>query len=191
MSDLPQSSGPAVEPTASTVARVAAFLGGLCILVVGMIFSLGAALLAPLGMVVATKVQHARGHALSVLGHWLAAVGSVMVILSLLGAIGASVIPKASFDKYRRESDSVSAKQPPPAWIERMAPGTSKRLAEQRAKKPSANVQTVGMAFGAAFVVIFFGLVFGSIGWVGGALIGMGVQGRWPGSGASGAPPNG
>jgi len=187
MSDLPQSSGPAVEPTPSTVARVAALLGGVCIVLVAMVGSLGVAFFAPLGMFLTSRLWRARGRALPVLGHWLSAVGGVIIVLTALGAIGASVVPKASFDKFRRESDSISAKQPTPAWIERMAPGTAKRLAEQKTKKPSATAQTVGMAFGAAFVVIFFGLIFGSIGWVGGALIGLGVSGRWPGS-ASSAP---
>jgi hypothetical protein len=189
MSDFSQSAAspaPIVGSTASPVARVAAFLGGLCILLVAVVFSLGSALFAPLGMLIVAKVQHSRGRALSVLGHWLAAVASVMILFSLLGTIGASVVPKAAFDKFRRDSDSLSAKQPPPAWIERMAPGTTKRIAESK-RKESPRAQTLGMAFGAAFVVIFFGLVFGSLGWVGGALIGMGVKGYWPGSDASSA----
>jgi len=176
------------HPTAGTAARVAAYFGGICILVVATVISLGSALVAPLGMLVVAKVQRSRGRILSVLGHWLTAVGSVMILFALLGTVGASVIPKASFEKFRRESDSISAKQPPPAWIERMAPGTSQRIAEQKRKPPSATAQNVGMAFGAAFVVILFGLIFGSIGWVGGALIAVGVKGRWPGSDASSAP---
>jgi hypothetical protein len=187
MSDFSQSAAspaPILEPTASPVTRGAAFLGGLCILLVATVFSLGSALVAPLGMIIVTKIQHSRGRVLSVLGHWVAAVASVMVLFALLGTVGASVVPKAAFDKFRRQSDSLSAKQPPPAWIERMAPGTTKRIAESK-RKESATVQTLGMAFGAAFVVIFFGLVFGSLGWVGGALIGLGVKGHWPGSGAS------
>ena len=171
------------RPTASAIVRVAAFLGGLCILIVAMVISLGTVVFAPLAMLIVAKVQRSRGRVLSVLGHWLTAVASVMALLALIGTISASVIPKASFDKFQRQSDSLSANRPPPAWIERMAPGTTKRVAEAK-RKQSPTAETLGMAFGAAFVVVFFGLIFGSIGWVGGALIALAVKGYWPGSAA-------
>src|SRR5689334_22754220 len=113
MNDLSQSSPSPIQPTASAFARVLAFLGGLCILIVAMVISLGTVVFAPLAMLIVAKVQRSRGRVLSVLGHWLTAVASVMALLALIGTISASVIPKASFDKFQRQSDFLSANRPP------------------------------------------------------------------------------
>jgi len=41
---------------------------------------------------------------------------------------------------------------------------------------------TTMMPFGAAFALIFFSAFFGTIGWGGGMLLGLAINGRWPGA---------
>ena len=170
-------------PKAGTVARVVAFVAAFCILVVGALFSLGAVLLVPAGMALAGYVWRRRGRVLPAAGQWLAACCSATFLLLVVAGLVAALMPASTWKHVRQAADSAStasAHEPPPAWIERMYPGMSKRAAEAPAPSPSA--QTAMMAFGAAFALIFFAAFFGTIGWGGGMLLGLAIKGWWPGT---------
>ena len=161
--------------------RVFAFIGALVLIVVGSLFSLGATLLAPIAMAVGSRLWRQRGRTLSPMGHWVAALCGTALVAVFFGALFASIIPTGTWAKAVVASDSAqkaAAKEPPPTWLERIAPGAAARHAEH---PPSERAQTFTLALGAAMGLIFYVGFFGTIGWVCGMLIGFGVNGYWPG----------
>jgi hypothetical protein len=166
------------------LARGAALLGGLLLLAGGAVVSLGMVVLAPLGMAVAGYVQRRRGNPMTRGEHWIAASASVMVAVMLaLGAVLA-VAPPGTVRNAMQAADSASvasAKEPPPAWLERLGPGLSM---QQPSPGSSRMFAIVGGLLGISFAVGFFSAAFGSLGWGAGMLLGLAVSGRWPGSGA-------
>ena len=168
--------------------HVLAFLGGVFVLLLGFRGSLGAGLLAPAAMVIASGIWERRGRKLSATGHWVAALCGAAIVYVLFSGIVTKVTSEQSWNHMRRVADSVqkaSATAPPPAWLQRIAPA----MAARHARPPtSERAQTIGIAFGAAFGAFLWVGLYGSIAWAGGMLVGYGVNGRWPGS-AAGAPP--
>jgi hypothetical protein len=182
---------PATEPAAGAVPRVGAFLVALCLLIGGAVFSLGTVLFAPLGMAIATRLWRPRGRALQMVGHWLAAVSTVMALLVILAAVGASLVPKSALLGFKRTMDSATvASQQPQAvgrGIARATPSDTAKATGRVPRATSLTLTTITMSFGAAFVVIVFGAIFGSVGWAAGMLLGFAGKGRWPGAVSSAA----
>ena len=175
---------------AGTAARVFAFIGALLFLLLGAVFSLGAVLAAPLGMVVAGELRRGHGRGLSGGGRWLAASTGVAIVLLGWIALGMSLAPRGALDQIKRTADSTqtaSARTPPPAWIDRMYPGMSQRAAQT--PQPSERALTAMVAASAAFGFAFAVAFFGTVGWAGGMFLGLAVRGRWPGTVAPESPP--
>jgi hypothetical protein len=165
--------------------RVAACIGGLLLLFGGAVFSLGSVLFAPVGMGATAWVQRRRGHRMTRAGSWLAAVASVAIVLAVAGGVLTLVIPTETWRQARLAADSASAasaKEPPPAWLERMAPGATQRAAQSAPMSP--RVETAAMLLGGSIAVGLFAALFGSLGWVAGMLFGLAFSGHWPGSAA-------
>jgi len=181
---IPTSALPiAAEPKVGVIARIIAFVAALCVLIVGGVLSIGAVLLAPAVMAISGHVWRRRGRVLSAGGRWVAATCSAAIVLLLLAGLGAAMVPAGTWGQVNQARDSAqvaSAHRPPPAWVERIYPGMSRRAAQ--APPPSPSVMTTMMAFGAAFALIFFSAFFGTIGWGGGMLLGLAINGRWPGA---------
>jgi hypothetical protein len=170
-----------VEPIASTGARVGAALGGLVVLLGGAIVSLGAILVAPLGMLIGAAIWRQRGKTLPVVGHWVASLCGAAIVVFGLGAVTAAMIPRDTFSEVQKTIDSISRATPqPPA----RTPAESARRAAARRAMNSPKAMQVGMAYGFGFAAIFMALIAGTVGWVGGMLVGFAAKGRWPGSAA-------
>lgn len=165
-------------PRGGLAPRSGALVGGLVITIVALLMSAGVALLAPLGIWIAGRVQRRRGRALTGFGSWLAGTGSVVIgVLALALVIGAS-LPAGSWRRAGRELDAVRATQPapPPAWVERIAPGSARRAAAT--PPPSRTAMIVNLALGFEL----FTVMLGTLGWGGAMLLGYGARGRWPGA---------
>jgi len=178
------------DPNGGVAARVAAFIVALCVLIGGAVFSLGTVLFAPLGMAVATYVWRRRGRVLPIVGHWLAAVVSVMALLVILAAVGAGFVPSSTWTQLGHTMDSASVAQRQAAVARGMARATPRDTANATARVPGATsvtALTVMMSFGAVMLIIVFGAIFGSVGWAAGMLFGFAVKGRWPGAISSSA----
>ena len=178
------------EPNAGIAARVAAFVVALCVLVGGAVFSLGTVLFAPLGMAVAAYLWRRRGRALPIVGHWLAAVISVSTLLVILAAVGAGLVPKSTWEQFGHTMDSASVvaqRQAAARGIARSTPSDTAKATSRFPRATSLTATTITMSFGAAFVIIIFGAIFGSVGWAAGMLFGFAVKGRWPGAISSAA----
>ena len=121
------SSPSTLTPTASPIARVAAFVAGVVILGGGVVISAGGVLFAPITMAAAAYVKRRRGDPLTRLGHWIAACSAMAIVIFVAAGALLSATPKGTVANVMRAVDSssaVAAKQPPPAWLERLAPGS-------------------------------------------------------------------
>ena len=165
------------------LARVAAFVAGVVVLISGIVVSLGAVVLAPIGMAAAAHVQRRRGHPLTRGGYWIAAFSSMAIVILVVTGALLSMAPKGTVANVMHAADSssaVAAKQPPPAWLERLAPGY--RVQQARMEPSSRLFAVITAIFGIGFAVTTFATMYGTLGWGAGMLLGLAGQGRWPGS---------
>ena len=169
-----------IEPQAGTGARLVAALGALIVLIGGAVFSLGAVFFAPLGMFIGAAIWRKRGRVLSMVGHWLAALLGVAVVIAGFAAVTAAFVPKGSFDQIKHTMDSATAA----AATAQTGRGTKVDTFVLRGGRgaTSSRALTVGLAYGFGFAGIFMVAFFGTIGWIGGMLLGYTIKGRWPGS---------
>lgn len=175
----------AAAPRAGVLARVLAVVAGIALFLVGGAMTLGLALAAPVGMLIAWAVARARHHRpLTRLTSWIAAMLTAAVVVGAVGAYMATKAPAGTFSQIEHVMDSARvarADQPMPAWVERIAPGTA---AAQRnsATTPFAQSRAVmywGAAMGAIFTCALFGAFAGTLGWGATALVAYGARGRW------------
>lgn len=180
----PFSTTATTPPRAGGVARVLAFIGAAIVLVVGTLFSLGAALAAPVAMIVAAWLWRRRGKRLPTIGHWVASMCGVVVAVIVYAGLVSALVPSGTWKQIQHAADSAQAASPPtppPAWLDRIAPGMAQQQGASRALV-SDRAMSMAMAFGLGMSAIMFGLFFGTIGWVAGMLLGLSVNGRWPGA---------
>jgi hypothetical protein len=169
-----------VEPQAGTGARIVAALGAIIVLLGGALFSLGGVFFAPLGMVIAAAIWRKRGRVLSMVGHWLAALIGVAVVIAAFGAVTAAFVPKGSLDEIRRSMDSATTAAAVQSG--RATPADSAALRAARRATSSSRGMAVMLAYGFGFAGILMVAFFGTIGWIGGMLLGYAINGRWPGT---------
>lgn len=168
-----------VEPQAGTGARVVAALGAIIVLLGGALFTLGGVFFAPLGMLIGAAIWRKRGRVLSMVGHWLAALIGVAVVIAAFGAITAAFVPKDSFDQIKRSMDSATTAAAVQSGRATAADSAALRAAR---RATSSRGMAVMLAYGFGFVGILMIAFFGTIGWIGGMLLGYAVKGRWPGT---------
>ena len=179
----PSPEAPVAPPSAaaSVLVRVAAFVAGAFILLGAAVISLGTALLAPLGMWATGAYRRRRHDPATRPATWLAAMACVAIGLISLAFVALDGMPAGSMRHFQASVDSVSsanAKAPPPAWLERIAPGSSARAAQGSATP--ASLRTPLMIWSAGVGIIFMAALGGSIGWAGAMLCGFAIGGRWP-----------
>ena len=158
--------------------RITALVAGLAILGGAARVTLGIVLCAPLGIWVIRRFQRSRGRPFGAWASWISAISAVAIALLAIGGLVASQLPAGTWRHMRQAADSVSAqsaKQPPPAWLDRLAPGAAARASTTRS--PEFGVAT--MILGFWFLAGFLGLVIGTIGWAGSMLLVFSASGRW------------
>jgi hypothetical protein len=167
--------------------RAIAGLAGMLMLGVFATFTMGLALAAPVGMLGAGAVARHQRVPLTRGASWLGAAIAVLATLLLLFGAFAVLSPPGTFANFRQSYDSVSTASrntPPPAWIERFAPGAS---------RARSNAVTVGMQNSPAFTLwaAVVGGVFGfsalaafvgTLGWAAGLLLAYAINGSWIGA---------
>jgi len=182
----------APEPTRArtwNLLRVLAAIAGVAMLVTVSVFSLGLALLAPLGIVVARAIARREKTPLTLFTSWLGAAFAVCAALIVVALVVFALLPGDTVASIIRTTDSVStasSKQPPPAWLEKVAPGSAARAQASQPKQNSPVARTlkvVSTVFGVVFVYSFFAMLIGTAGWVPSLLLTYAFSGRWiPGS---------
>jgi hypothetical protein len=149
---------------------------------VAAVFSLGAAIIAVIGMGVGYVVMKRRGRRLTRGLSWVVAAGSVMAVALVVFAIFALQAEAGTFSGVRQAMDSAAAKPPPPppAWLKRITPPNVQRQNEMTDKVIRSKAFTVWtMVVGGVFGVSFLAMIVGSVGWVGGFLLLHSATGSW------------
>jgi hypothetical protein len=169
-------------PRSGAGARLAAAIGGLVLLTGAVLVSFGTVVIALIGMTVVAGVQRRRGRALTRSGHWVAACATMAVIVLALSGALLSYVPRGALSAAKQSMDSssaASAKQPPPAWVQKLYPQYSQAAANA---KPSPVMVWTSMIIGVGIAVTFFATLYGTLSWGAGMLIGLAFIGRWPGA---------
>ena len=185
---------PAAPPTAGIAMRIAMGLIGAIALVAASVFTAGGAFAGAVGILIAFAIAKRRGRRLTRWGSWFGAVGTVAVALLVAMTVVFARLPAGSVDRFQRSMDSVSAaqkQQPPPAWLERIAPGsTAASRARRSALPPGAHdaIRVWSELRGGAIVGAVLSVLFGTVGWMPGLLLALAFSGRWIGSRYSPAP---
>ena len=181
-SDIPPSD--ASPPAGGTLGRVLAALAGLLVLGLAMFVTLGGAVLAPIGMWLASIVLRQRRRRLTLWASWVGAVGTVCLVLLLVLGTALAATGGDTIAKIQRTMDSSTAAQrtkPQPAWVERMTtPGSRARSeAMQRQMQGSHAFTATTLVFGGIIAIEFFAAFIGTLGWAAGLLLYYAVRGRW------------
>jgi predicted PurR-regulated permease PerM len=168
--------------------RAIAGLAGMLMLGVFATFTAGLALAAPIGMLGAGAVARHQRVPLTRGASWLGAAIAVLATLLLLFGAFALLSPPGTFANFRQSYDSVSAASrntPPPAWIERFAPGASRARSNavtvgmQNSPAFTLWAAVVGGVLGCSMVAAFVG----TLGWAAGLLLAYAMYGSWIGVG--------
>lgn len=171
------------EEKLNALMRLVAGIGGLAVLALTALISLGTVVIVLIGMAVIAGVQRKRRRAVTRSGHWVTACATMAVVL--LAASGAlfSYMPKGAMDAAKQSMDSsnaAAAKQPPPAWVQRLYPQYAQQTAANA--KPSTAMVWLSMILGGGMFVSFFSLLYGTLSWGAAMLLGLALAGRWPGA---------
>jgi hypothetical protein len=169
-------------PRSGAGARLAAAIGGLVLLTGAVLVSFGTIVIALIGMAVVAGVQRRRGRALTRSGHWVAACATMAVIVLALSGALLSYVPRGALSAAKQSMDSssaASAKQPPPAWVQKLYPQYSQAAANA---KPSSVMVWMSMIIGVGIAVTFFATLYGTLSWGAAMLLGLAFIGRWPGA---------
>lgn len=167
--------------------RGLAAIAGVAMLITVTVFSLGLALLAPVGMIVARRFARREKTALTFFTSWLGAAFGVCAALIVAGLVLIVVMPSGTIAGIGKAADSVStasSTQRPPAWLEKISPGATAR-ARDRSAPPNANAPMVraftvmAQVMGVVFVYSFLAMFIGTAGWVPSLLLTYAFNGRW------------
>jgi hypothetical protein len=176
---------PVATSRASTVMRVAVGLAGIVALAGASILTQRGALVAPVGMLVASAIASRRKRPLTRRASWLGAVVGVGVAIAVVVGLVFVTLPAGSAGKIKRVMDSTSvanSKAPPPAWLERMAPEAAARSrAQQQMLNPTVNraLALWTTVMGGTFVWAILSILIGTLGWGAGLLLAFAFTGRW------------
>lgn len=166
--------------------RILAFLAGAALLALIAVASVGSVLAAPIGMWITSIVQRARGRRYTRAASWLGAVGGCALVFAGFLTFAIVRLPDGFVESVRQKT---AERQAEPTVIERTfqraARSTATQAAVQRKTEEFARskafiwwVTVVGGIMSAGLV----GLLLGSVGWAGTALMSFGITGRTPGS---------
>jgi hypothetical protein len=167
------------------VKRIVAGVAGLAALLLAASFTFGGALVAAIGIGVGSAIARERGRRLTRASSWTAAVVAVgVVVIGFFGVEGAR-LDAGAVRRFRQTMDSSeSHRPPPPAWLERIAPGAAARASARGPTDP-----TVETAFGVWAIVVgtafaggMMACLIGTVGWLATLPLGYALTGRWIGS---------
>lgn len=157
--------------------RVIAGVAGALTLLLGTLVTAGAALAGAVGIGLVAIVMRSRRRRLTRLTAWLSAVAAAVLYTAVGAALLFQRLPDDVMAQARAAADSASAAQVAPAWIERMAPGTTERIRTPTAMDDM--ISRVSGFYGALIGVAIVASIFGSIAWGGVMLLALAFTGRW------------
>jgi len=179
----PEPMPPATSRGSWNLSRGFAAIAGVALMVTMSIVTLGLALLAPIGMIVARKIARRENTPLTFFTSWLGAAFGVCAALIVAALVTIAVMPSGTFAGIGKTADSVStasSKQPPPAWLEKMYPGSTERARATPTNSPMVRTFTVASTvMGVVLLYSLLAMLIGTAGWVPSLLLTYGFSGRW------------
>ena len=165
-----------------TVARLVAGVGGVLAIVLVSLFTLGGALLGACGVGLAAARARRLGVATTRRGSWLGAVATVGISLLVGGGIAVTRLPDGTLAQFRQTMDSASASTSTttPAWLERVAPGTTARVS--KSQEPAwwqGPVTAWATVIGVVLVWAIFAGLIGTVSWLATMPLVYGLTGSW------------
>jgi hypothetical protein len=163
--------------TGRTISRFAALIGGVGILTVGAIVTLGMMLFAPLGFWAVYRWQRSRHRPFDAWGGWVGSVSGVIGVLLVVAGVASSRVSSNTWAQMRKTADSASAEseqKPLPGWVTSIQPSANR----YRFRQPPV-INHAMMMWGFAMFIGMFGGFLGTIGWCGASLLVFYRTGRW------------
>ncbi len=186
----PAAPPPPARDFVRALAAIAALVGSLGLLV----FTAGMALAGVAGVGLFALIRRKRGRPMTRFASWIASsVGSAAGVVLIFGALIAAS-PGDFMKGVQAGMDSARtrrAEREPPAWLEKIAPGTAQQMRkqEQRQTVGSQAVTVWAGVAGGLIGVAMVGAILGSLAWPVAALWSMAITGRWLGAGVPAPQP--
>ena len=170
--DSASSSAMAVERI-PFITRLLSGVGGVIVFLVAVVLSLGAALAAPFGIFLVNRraIRHNRRPS------WIASlVGAVLASSVAAAALGLVLFALAPRPTQQQLQTAVTETQrhPPvkmPAWYTRVFPQAARTDSATQQLMQSPGFMTATLILGAVFAALFCGVLGGTLGWCGSALL--------------------
>ena len=175
MKDVEQGQGESI------VLRVLSGIAGVVVLLVSALFTLGAALAAPVGIYVARRRARRKNRPLTRGASWFNAVVASTVAVALGLLVLAAFMPRNTWQGIQKgmaEARAAPDTARSPAWMKKAFPQTapSDSAAQELMKSPGFVMVT--LALGVGFTCILLGAIAGTFGWLGAVLLGYAFWGR-------------
>lgn len=161
---------------AGGLSRVAAGLAGCVLLLVGAVFTLGIAVGASLGVVLAWWIQRMRRRRLTRSGSWIAATSSAIILIMIGAALIFAALPDGALAEAMAEARAAEP-PPQPEWLERLAPDPDPATEGIVTSRPFTVYFGI---LGASIALLTLGSIAGTLGWAASLLAGFAVRGYWP-----------
>ena len=158
--------------------------GGILLLGVSVV-TVGIALLAPVGMIVARAIARREKTSLTFGTSWLGAAFGVCFALIIIVLVLVARLPTGTIEKFGKTADSLSTasnKAPPPTWVDRISPGATARARASQKNQNATLTRGFTIAFtvfGAVFVYSLLSMLIGTAGWAPSLLLTYAFTGRW------------
>lgn len=168
--------------------RILALIAGGALLVLVAMKTLGAVLVAPIGMWVTAKIQRNRGRSYTRRAGWVGAVLASTLVLAGLFGYALTRMPAGFMEKVQQETaQRQQERERNPSAIEEALRRASTATASQAVVQHKTEELTQSKAFiwwtmivGVALAAAVAGVLLGSVGWAGSTLVVFALRRRAP-----------
>ena len=163
----------------TSVQRVLAGIGGAIILLFFALFTLGAALAAPVGILVARRLARRRDRLFTRGASWFGAVMASIIAAALVLVAVFSLMPTSPLQELQNPAVQAQADtSATAAWLRRTFPQTARSDSAAQEMMKAPGFLAVTLAISLLFASIFLGAIGGSAGWLGSVLLAYAFGGR-------------
>lgn len=153
--------------------RLLSGIGGVIVCLVALVVSLGAGLAAPLGMFLMQRSAQRHNRRPSRIASLVGAVLASSAAAAAVGLVLFALVPRPTQQNLRTAFTEAQQQPPPkmPDWYTRVFPQTAQTDSATQQLIQSRAFMTATLVLSAVFVALFLGLLGGTLGWCGAALL--------------------